>query len=66
MHLLGMPLNRQDPGGAGSGLCGLDQPIVGPPAGNEAGREILDSLMMERIHRNGRGFERGGRPAARL
>ena len=49
MHLLGMPLNREQPGNIRAPFHCLDQTVVGPAAGNQAGCQVLDGLMMKRV-----------------
>src|SRR3954467_15229494 len=54
VHLLGMPLHRQKPGRVAGGFNCFNQLIVGPTGGTKANRQILDRLVVGRIHRDRR------------
>jgi hypothetical protein len=55
VHLLRMPLHGQKPRCIGLGFGRLDQLIIGPAGREQAGREVLDRLMVGRVYRNRRG-----------
>ncbi|HEX5962202.1 MAG TPA: hypothetical protein VFY42_00605, partial [Gemmatimonadales bacterium] len=66
MHLFGVPLHRQNPRGTGPALDRFDQPILAPAARDKGRRQVFDGLVVDGVHRDGRGIERLCDPAARL
>jgi len=49
MHLLRVPLHREQPRRIGWGLYGLDELIICPSGGEQARRQVSDRLMVGRV-----------------